>query len=100
MVDLKLADLHLLPGTAEPVAVKGTPKFSRLGIIPTEIQTSGQLLAAFNGGFKTIHGHYGMMADGTMIVTPTEGLATLALYQDGFMCNSVPGDAILRRSMA
>jgi hypothetical protein len=41
------------------------------------------LLAAFNGGFKAIHGHYGMMVDGTTLLPPTDGLATIALRADG-----------------
>jgi hypothetical protein len=47
-------------------------------------QTSSLLLAAFNGGFKAIHGGYGMQLDnGVTLLPPLDGIATLGLYRDG-----------------
>ena len=72
--------LHYVLGTEEPlsdVAIK------RPGSIdPADIQ-SERLLAVFNGGFKTRHGHFGVMFAGTVLVPPKPGLGTLVLYPDG-----------------
>jgi len=82
-IDLSQIQLHLMPGTVEPVASRAIPGFKRPGTIPAADQNPDLLLAAFNGGFKAIHGHYGMMVDGTTLITPTDGLATIALQADG-----------------
>ena len=82
-IDLSQTRLFIVPGTVEPVAAKGVPSFNRPGTIPPEVQASGTLLAAFNGGFKAIHGGYGMRVDGVTILPPKEGIATLAVYRDG-----------------
>jgi hypothetical protein len=41
------------------------------------------VLAAFNGGFKARHGHFGAMADGVTVLPPRDGFGTIALYRDG-----------------
>jgi hypothetical protein len=82
-IDLAEVDLHFMLGTQEPVAAKGTQPVSRTGAIPVRDQLPDRLLVAFNGGFKAIHGNYGVIADGVTIITPTYGLASLAIYQDG-----------------
>lgn len=79
--DLMVTRLDLAPGTVEPVAAKGVPSFPRPGDIPASDQA--KLLAAFNGGFKAVHGGYGMMVDGITILPPKDGIATLAIYRDG-----------------
>jgi hypothetical protein len=80
-IDLSQTQLGLVPGTVEPVAAKGVPPFPRPGDIPASDQAN--LLAAFNGGFKAVHGGYGMMVDGTTILPPKDNIATLAIYRDG-----------------
>jgi hypothetical protein len=82
-IDLSQTQLHLVPGTQEPVSTKNTPKFDRPGMIPANDQSSGLLLAAFNGGFKAIHGHYGMMVGGIALLPPLDNMATIGLYRDG-----------------
>jgi hypothetical protein len=82
-IDLSQIQMHLMPGTVEPVAAKPIPGFKRPGTIPIADQSPDALLAAFNGGFKAVHGHYGMMVDGTTLITPTDGLATIVLQNDG-----------------
>jgi hypothetical protein len=72
-----------MPGTVEPVASKGATTLPRPGDIPADVQTGNQLVAAFNGGFKAVHGHYGMMVNGVVIQPPLDGIATLAFYRDG-----------------
>ncbi len=80
-IDLSQIQLHLVAGTVEPVAAKGTPAFARPGDIPQN--ELANLLAAFNGGFKAIHGGYGMMTNGTTILPPLDNMATIAMYNDG-----------------
>ncbi len=53
------------------------------GRVPQSIQDSGQLVAAFNGGFQEKDGHFGMYANGTTYVPLRQYLATLYIYQDG-----------------
>jgi hypothetical protein len=42
-----------------------------------------QLAAAFNGGFKAVNGHYGIMDNGLTLLPPVPGIATVAIYRDG-----------------
>jgi hypothetical protein len=79
-VDLRRIDLHLVAGTQEP-ASSTVPSEHRPGMIPKEAQ--GDLVAAFNGGFKATHGHYGMMIDGETFLPPREIGCTVAMYRDG-----------------
>jgi hypothetical protein len=82
-IDLSMIDLHLVPGTIEPVAAKGVKPFARPGIIPIDQQTADNLIAAFNGGFKAIHGGYGMLTNGITIIPPQANMATLGIFSDG-----------------
>ena len=81
-IDLSKLDLHIMPGYQEPAhplqIVQAIPE---LGMVPPAEQS--HLIAAFNGGFKRVHGHYGMMVNGITLLQPQDGLATVALYQDG-----------------
>jgi hypothetical protein len=78
--DLKRTRLHYVLGTTEP-NVPGVPKAP--GIIPAADRLAGILLAAFNGGFKTINGHFGVMDNGTVLIAPILNMGTVALYRDG-----------------
>jgi hypothetical protein len=81
-MDLNRSRLHLMVGTKEPESTRAN--FApRPGMIPPEVQASGTLLAAWNGGFRAIHGHYGMMSDGVTWLAAEPGMATLALKRDG-----------------
>jgi hypothetical protein len=81
-IDLRQADLFVAAGTVEPVAE--TPEgehYVRTGLVP-----EGQwndLVAAFNGGFKAEHGHYGMKVDGVTLLAPRPKACTIARYGDG-----------------
>jgi hypothetical protein len=79
-IDLKRVDLHVVAGTQEPSSDK-VPAEHRPGIVPKEAFVD--LLAAFNGGFKATHGHYGMMVDGETLLPPRDIGCTVALYKDG-----------------
>jgi hypothetical protein len=57
------------------------PPAERPGLVPRD--RFGDLVAAFNGGFKAEHGHYGMMLGGRTFLAPRDTSCTVALYQDG-----------------
>lgn len=78
--DLQNTQLHFLLGTQEP---KSTVQLPRSGRIPADDRRAGWLLAAFNGGFKAEHGHFGVMINGTTVIPPQENLGTVGLYSDG-----------------
>ena len=81
-IDLRRTRLELVPGTKEPVATEDAAlAMTRPGVIPPERRDS--VIAAFNGGFKTEHGQYGMFADGTLLVKPKPGVCAIAAYKDG-----------------
>ena len=79
-IDLSQTRLTLVPGTVEPRPIDGIPG---AGQIPLAVQSGGKLLAAWNGGFLTIHGAYGMMVNRRIILPPRDGFAVLAQYADG-----------------
>jgi hypothetical protein len=78
--DLQNIGLHYVLGTDEP---KGEGGDKRTGLIPDSNRKADVLLAAFNGGFKATHGHFGAMADGITAIPPKDGLGSIAIYQDG-----------------
>jgi Phosphodiester glycosidase len=70
--------LHAVAGTVDPVS---TARVLRSGLVsPSDVAS---LVAAFNGGFKAIHGHYGMLVNGQTILPPQPNADTIALYRDG-----------------
>lgn len=81
-IDLSRLSLHMMPGYQEPShAVNVVNAIPNIGLIPAADQL--HLVAAFNGGFKAIHGHYGMMVDGQTILPALPDMCTIALYEDG-----------------
>ena len=79
-IDPARFDLHLVGGTAEP---RSTTGIVGTGVIPDDPETRGSLVAAFNGGWAAMHGHYGMMIDRQVYLPARSGVATLAWYADG-----------------
>lgn len=83
-LDLRRVRLQLVAGTLEPQAtLPEASSAARPGRIPDELHAS--VLAAFNGGFKTEHGHYGMFLDGVTLVPPREASCTILQLDDGSM---------------
>jgi hypothetical protein len=78
-MDLRRTTLHLVAGTSEPQG--NVPQDRRPGLVPKD--AAPDLIAAFNGGFKAMHGHYGMMLDGDTFVVPRDIACTVGLYRDG-----------------
>jgi len=79
-VDLRVARLHVVAGTAQPGGPRG---LAGPGVIPPVDWQGNRLLAAFNGGFKYGDGAYGLMSGGTVYVPPVWGAATVALTSAG-----------------
>jgi hypothetical protein len=72
-------ELWAVAGTREPAA-PAKPGTTRTGLIRPEHEA--RLLAAFNGGFRAEHGHYGMMVDGVELLPPRVGVCTIRSHAD------------------
>jgi len=86
--NLNVTRLGYVIGTKEPVS---TVNLHRPGSIPNNDKQPGVLLAAFNGGFQSQHGQFGVMYEGNILLSGREGMGTLILYKDGRL-NLVPWD--------
>lgn len=81
-IDLAQTDVHSVAGKAEPESTEpGAKAYARTGIIPDDALPT--LLAAWNGGYKSVHGHWGMKVDGVMLARPHGDGCTFARYDDG-----------------
>ncbi len=93
-MDLSQLELHIMAGFLEPAHPSGIDEMvPGLGMVLAQDQAA--LVAAFNGGFKAAHGHYGMMLDGITLLPPVDGMATLAVYEDGSLRLGAWGRAII-----
>ena len=79
-MDVTRLSFHAAAGTLEPRS-ESFPERLRSGRVPAEALDS--VIAAFNGGFQTIHGGYSMMVDGHTIGEPLEDACTVGLYRSG-----------------
>jgi hypothetical protein len=80
-IDLKQVNLYPVVGTQEPQPDSDEARgYQRDGKIPIDRQSA--LLAAFNGGFMTEHGGYGMKLDGVTIAKPKPRACTIAYFKD------------------
>jgi hypothetical protein len=79
-VDLSRTRLHFVLGYDEP---RSKNKFPRPGNIPTNDLYTGEVIAAFNGGFKADNGHFGAMQDGNLALSAKWGLGTIVMYKNG-----------------
>jgi len=81
-IDLKQVLLYPVLGTQEPQPDSDEARaYQRDGKIPVDRQDT--LVAAFNGGFMTEHGGYGMKLDGVTIAKPKPRACAIAQYKDG-----------------
>jgi hypothetical protein len=80
-IDLSRVRLFAVAGAVDPEAeVPSAKSYVRPAIISTEHQRI--LVAAFNGGWKAEHGHFGMKVDGVTLLAPRDGSCTVAAYDD------------------
>ena len=81
-IDLSTVDLHLEPGLYVPEATEPEARsMSRPGLIPMDHQST--VLAAFNGGFKAVHGRLGMRVHGMTLLRAQPWGCTVAKGGDG-----------------
>jgi hypothetical protein len=78
--DPRRIDLHLVPGTDDPQSMSGKPGSGR---IPRQGGDLERLAAGFSGGWQTVHGHFGMRAQGATVVSPCAGCATFGRMRGG-----------------
>ena len=78
--NLQATRLHFVLGYDEP---KSSVMVTRPARIPASDMQPGRILAAFNGGFKAQHGHFGVMLNGVTLIPPRDGFGTVGIYADG-----------------
>lgn len=78
--DSRVVELHVQGGTEEPKSSTGE---TSTGLIPRDPELLGRVIAAFNGGFQSTHGEFGIMIEGTVLVPPAPYAATVARLTDG-----------------
>jgi hypothetical protein len=79
-MDMRQLDVGMEAGSEDPKPLTGSPGTGR---IPRDPQVYQRVAAAFNGGFKTEHGNYGMMLNKRVLLPPVAGAATVILTKDG-----------------
>ncbi|HEY2410438.1 MAG TPA: hypothetical protein VGI10_30745 [Polyangiaceae bacterium] len=80
-IDLMRVTVLPVAGTQEPQPDSDEAKaYARDGRIPADRQA--ELLAAFNGGFMTEHGGYGMKLDNLVIAKPKPRACSIAYFKD------------------
>jgi hypothetical protein len=80
-IDVGRTRLHVVAGRNEPKSKEPEAQtYQRIGHIPEKHHQ--ELLAAFNGGFMTEHGYYGMKVDNVVLVKPRDNACTIAAYAD------------------
>jgi hypothetical protein len=81
-VGLPHVGVHAVPGSVEPKATTGEGRAAeRPGLVPAHHRR--ELLAVFNGGFKTEHGQHGMFVNGVTLVPARKSLCTVVGFEDG-----------------
>jgi len=79
-LDTSLLKLGSVAGIKQPGGPAGKPGSGR---VPDNIVQSGNLVAAFEGGFQYRDGEYGMIADNTVYLPLKNNLGTIIGYNDG-----------------
>ena len=78
-MDMRQLDLEMEAGNEDPKPLTGAPGAGR---IPRDPAVYTRIAAAFNGGFKTEHGSYGMMLNRRVLLPPVAGTATVIITKD------------------
>src|SRR5690606_25876777 len=80
--DRERIQLQAVAGSVEPESsAPGASDVPRNAVVPNQHRSN--LLAAFNGGFKSRHGHFGMRVNGVNLADPRSKSCTIAGYQNG-----------------
>lgn len=80
IMDMRQLDLAMEGGIEDPKPAVGA---TGAGRIPREPAVFTRVASAFNGGFKTEHGNYGMMVRRRVLLPPQPGAASVLLLKDG-----------------
>lgn len=81
-IDLSAVEIHAVAGKYEPTSVGPEAKaYERPAKIPEAHFDT--LIAAFNGGYKSTHGDYGMKVDGVVLQPPRALSCVVAKLDDG-----------------
>lgn len=82
LVQMDMKELHLsaVAGTKQPAGIIGKPG---PGVVPADLAQSGNLVAAFDGGFQYRDGQYGMIVGDTTYLPLQQNIGTLVGYKDG-----------------
>ena len=78
--DPRRVELNMVGGTREPRSATG---HRGSGMIPRQPAVVRRLVGAFNGGFQSIHGDFGMMVDRKVVIPAKPWAATVARLADG-----------------
>ena len=78
--DPRRVELRVRPGTREPRSATGNRGD---GMIPRKRAVLGRLVGAFNGGFQSVNGDFGMMVDRKAVAPAKPWAATVARLADG-----------------
>jgi hypothetical protein len=79
-MDTRQLDFDMEAGVEDPEPLTGP---HGVGRIPRDPAVYRRVAAAFNGAFKTEHGHYGMMVHRRVLLPPVPSAATVAVLSDG-----------------
>jgi hypothetical protein len=79
-MDTRQLDLDMEAGSEDPEPLTGPHGTGR---IPRDPAVYRRVIAAFNGAFKTEHGHYGMMVHRHILLPPAPSAATVLVLDDG-----------------
>jgi hypothetical protein len=79
-MDMRQLELDMEAGVEDPEPETGPHGPGR---IPRDPAIYRRVAAAFNGAFKTEHGHYGMMVHKHVLLPPVPGAATVVVLDDG-----------------
>lgn len=79
-MDMRQLDLDMEAGSEDPKPLVGPPGIGR---IPRDPAIAPRVSAAFNGGFKTEHGTYGMMVKRRVLLPAQPAAASVVVLKDG-----------------
>jgi hypothetical protein len=79
---VKMNMQHLSLGEVAGIVQPGGYYNSGSGKIPTAVQKTNNLVAAFNGGFQNKDGHYGMIVGNKTYLPLQKNIATLVIYKN------------------
>jgi hypothetical protein len=79
-IDALRVRVDAVAGTSEPES-ETVKRAQRPGKVPPA--DYARMIAAFNGGWQAVHGHFGMMADGVEILPPKDASCTFVMFKDG-----------------